>query len=164
MGTGVVDHESVAGCFVDVLTERGQFFVLLGALYTGTAIQEVSVSGVCFLISIPGKHPLEKRMTDVFHSIFVAPYSTLNAFLCFSKLCPKGAVGNVYRTNRGYPQPCLQYTQLPDNIIPMLRKLGPYVSIDPVLMVKVIRVFKGFMKEVCTFYFFLFRLNPSTRQ
>lgn len=65
-----------------------------------------------------------------------------------SKLCPKGAVGNVYRTSRGYPQPCLQYSQLPDNIIPMLLKLGPHVSIDPVLMVKVIRISKGFIKEV----------------
>ena len=31
----------------------------------------------------------------------------------------------------------------------MLKKLGPYLSIDPVLLVKIIRVAKGFMKEVC---------------
>ena len=64
------------------------------------------------------------------------------------RLCPKGAVGNVYRSQRGYPQPCLQYSQLADNVFPMLSKLGPYLSTDPVLFVKVVRVAKGFVKEV----------------
>jgi len=64
-----------------------------------------------------------------------------------SKFSPKAAVGNVYRTSRGYPQPCLQYEQLNDAVFPMLLKLGPNLSIDPVLLVKVIRVAKGFMKE-----------------
>lgn len=67
----------------------------------------------------------------------------------FSKFSPKAAQGNIYRTCRGFPQPCLQYTQLDDFIFPMLSKLGPHISIDPVLMVKIIRVTKGFLKEVC---------------
>lgn len=64
-----------------------------------------------------------------------------------SKFSPKAAVGNIYRTSRGFPQPCLQYSQLCDYIFPMLSKLGPHISIDPVLMVKIIRVAKGFLKE-----------------
>ncbi|XP_066928394.1 THO complex subunit 2-like [Clytia hemisphaerica] len=64
-----------------------------------------------------------------------------------SKLCPKGALGNVYRSQRGFPQPCLQYSQLTDDVFPMLFKLGPYLSYDPVLFVKVVRVAKGFIKE-----------------
>ncbi|XP_047126503.1 THO complex subunit 2 isoform X2 [Hydra vulgaris] len=64
-----------------------------------------------------------------------------------SKFSPKGAVGNVYRTKRGFPQPCLQYSQLCDYVFPMLFTIGVQLSIDPILVVKIIRVAKGFMKE-----------------
>jgi len=36
----------------------------------------------------------------------------------------------------------------------MLYKLGPYLSSDPVLFVKIVRVAKGFLKEVYIFLFF----------
>lgn len=75
-------------------------------------------------------------------------------------MCPKGAVGNVYRSKRGYPQPCLQYSQLADYVFPMLSKLGPYLSTDPVLFVKVVRVAKGFVKEVGnSWYYCIFNVN-----
>ncbi|XP_057313993.1 THO complex subunit 2-like [Hydractinia symbiolongicarpus] len=64
-----------------------------------------------------------------------------------SKFCPKAALGNSYRTSRGFPAPCLEYGQLCDDVFPMLNKLGAFLSIDPTLVVKMIRVSKGFMKE-----------------
>lgn len=81
-------------------------------------------------------------------------------FFVFSKLCPKGALGNVYRSNRGFPQPCLQYSQLKDIVFPMLYKLGPYLSSDPVLFVKIVRVAKGFLKEVFCYCFILVFTPP----
>ena len=93
------------------------------------------------------KFNTQKEVSNFFGSCFI-----LYCFVfLFSKLCPKGALGNVYRSQRGYPQPCLQYSQLADNVFPMLYKLGPYLSTDPVLFVKVVRVAKGFVKEVSSF-------------
>ena len=82
------------------------------------------------------------------HILFVGCNNNFVFFYFFSKFSPKAAVGNIYRTCRGFPQPCLEYSQLCDYILPMLSKLGSHISIDPVLMVKIIRVTKGFLKEV----------------
>ena len=66
----------------------------------------------------------------------------------YSKFSPRAAVGQPYKSRRGFPEPCLQYTQLPDFVFPMLSKLGAYLAIDPILHVKVGRIAKGFLKEV----------------
>ena len=49
------------------------------------------------------------------------------------------------------PPQCACFADLSEYIFPMLYNLGPYLSSDPILMAKVIRVGRAFLKEVSMF-------------
>nr|CAB3266946.1 THO complex subunit 2-like [Phallusia mammillata] len=45
------------------------------------------------------------------------------------------------------PIPASSFNDLPTSVFPLMRRLGPYASLDPVLLMKVARTAKSFMKE-----------------
>lgn len=66
----------------------------------------------------------------------------------FPRHASKAARGRAYiKALEGLPQ-CQSFSDLTKDVLPMLTHLGPHLSCDTVLMAKVLRVGKGFMKEV----------------
>jgi THO complex subunit 2 len=72
--------------------------------------------------------------------------------MLFSLCCrysSKAARGRPYscKLSDG-PAQCRTFGDLTDCVFPMLFNLGPNLSFDPILMAKVIRVGRAFLKEV----------------
>ena len=65
----------------------------------------------------------------------------------FFRFSPKASLGRKYDEIEGCKR-CVQFTDLPDALFPLLYHLGPHLYSDPVLMMKIIRIGKAFMKEV----------------
>ena len=63
----------------------------------------------------------------------------------------KAARGRPYAPVPGGPPQCKAFTDLPHCVFPMLIHLGPHLSSDPILMAKILRISKGFMKDVRQF-------------
>ena len=87
--------------------------------------------------------------------MLVAYYTKFNyvikVVLCFDcRYSPKAGLGRKYDEISGCAR-CHQFTDLPSTVFPMLCHLGPHLYLDPVLMIKIIRICKAFMKEVCTY-------------
>uniref|UniRef100_A0A4W5K2M4 THO complex subunit 2 n=1 Tax=Hucho hucho TaxID=62062 RepID=A0A4W5K2M4_9TELE len=63
---------------------------------------------------------------------------------------PKGAKGCVMRPlrNKRAPRPAESFEDLRRDVFSMLCYLGPHLSHDPILFAKIVRLGKGFMKEV----------------
>lgn len=63
---------------------------------------------------------------------------------------PKGAKGRQMRPlrNKRAPRPAESFDELRREVFGMLGYLGPHLSHDPILFAKVVRLGKGFMKEV----------------
>ncbi|XP_068717940.1 THO complex subunit 2-like [Montipora capricornis] len=59
----------------------------------------------------------------------------------------KAARGRPYVPVAGGPPQCKAFTDLPHSVFPMLLHLGPHLSTDPILMAKILRIGKGFMKD-----------------
>ncbi|XP_058948707.2 THO complex subunit 2 [Pocillopora verrucosa] len=59
----------------------------------------------------------------------------------------KAARGRPYAPVPGGPPQCKVFTDLPDYVFSMLLHLGPHLSTDPILMAKILRISKGFMKD-----------------
>ena len=72
-------------------------------------------------------------------------------FSLFYRYSSKAARGRPYscKLSKG-PAQCRMFTDLNNCVFPILFNLGPYLSFDPILMAKVIRVGRAFLKEVCT--------------
>ena len=68
--------------------------------------------------------------------------------LLFCRYASKAARGRPYTTISGGPPQCHTFLTLPQFVFPMLSELGPHLSCDPILTVKILRIGKGFMKEV----------------
>ena len=79
-------------------------------------------------------------------------------FICYYvRYSPKAGLGRKYDEIGGC-QRCQQFTDLPSAVFPMLCHLGPHLHLDPVLMIKIIRICKAFMKEVVMLLFaFIFQ-------
>ena len=60
----------------------------------------------------------------------------------------KAARGRPYAPVPGGPPQCKAFTDLLLYVFPMLLHLGPHLSTDPILMAKILRISKGFMKDV----------------
>ena len=60
----------------------------------------------------------------------------------------KAARGRPYAPVPGGPPQCKAFTDLSLYVFPMLLHLGPHLSTDPILMAKILRISKGFMKDV----------------
>lgn len=71
----------------------------------------------------------------------------MNVYCC--RHASKAARGRPYAPVSGGPQQAHTYIDLLLDVFPMFNSLGPYLSCDPILMAKVLRVGKGFLKEVC---------------
>jgi hypothetical protein len=69
--------------------------------------------------------------------------------LIFCRYSSKAARGRPYsyKLSTG-PEQCRVFGDLTDCVFPLLFNLGPYLSFDPILMAKVIRVGRTFLKEV----------------
>lgn len=63
---------------------------------------------------------------------------------------PKGARGRPFHPlrSKGAPQPTENFEDLRRDIFSMLGYLGPHLSNDPILIAKIARLGKAFMKEV----------------
>lgn len=63
---------------------------------------------------------------------------------------PKGAKGALNRPlkSKQAPKPAEAFEDLRKEVFTMLCYLGPHLSHDPVLFAKIVRLGKGFMKEV----------------
>ena len=72
-------------------------------------------------------------------------------FLLFFRHSSKAARGRPYAPVPGGPPQCKAFTDLPHCVFPMLIHLGPHLSSDPILMAKILRISKGFMKDVRQF-------------
>ena len=66
----------------------------------------------------------------------------------FFRHASKAARGRPYAPVPGGPPQCKVFTDLPDYVFSMLLHLGPHLSTDPILMAKILRISKGFMKDV----------------
>lgn len=63
---------------------------------------------------------------------------------------PKGARGCVIHPlrNKGAPRPAESFEDLRRDTFSMICYLGPHLSHDAILFAKIVRLGKGFMKEV----------------
>lgn len=79
-------------------------------------------------------------MTNVLMKFFVSPRVGL----------PKGARGRPFQPlkSKGAPRPTENFEDLRRDTFSMLGYLGPHLSNDPILIAKVARLGKAFMKEV----------------
>lgn len=84
---------------------------------------------------------------DMFHSMFLFILVVLYFSVRNSSKAARGRPYS-YKISHG-PAQCKIFTDLTDCVFPMLFNLGPYLSFDPILMAKVIRVGRAFLKEVC---------------
>lgn len=82
-------------------------------------------------------------------------YVRLKFLICYNSVAyragvPKGARGCVMQPlrNKGALCPAESFEDLRRNIFSMLCYLGPHLSHDPILFAKIVRLGKGFMKEV----------------
>jgi len=64
----------------------------------------------------------------------------------YRRYSPKAGLGRKYDEISGCKR-CQQFTDLPSTVFPMLCHLGPHLYLDPVLLIKIIRICKAFMKE-----------------
>ena len=74
--------------------------------------------------------------------------SLIVCILPFFRHSSKAARGRPYAPVPGGPSQCKAFTDLPHCVFPMLIHLGPHLSSDPILMAKILRISKGFMKDV----------------
>ena len=74
-------------------------------------------------------------------------------FVVFFRHSSKAARGRPYVPVPGGPPQCKVFTDLPHSVLPMLMHLGPHLSTDPILMAKILRITKGFMKDVSSLTF-----------
>ena len=83
-----------------------------------------------------------------------------HALLLSFRNSSKAARGRPYAPVPEGPPQCKAFTDMPLYVFPMLLHLGPHLSTDPILMAKILRISKGFMKDVR----YLFKLKSFTTE
>ena len=95
---------------------------------------------------------LECRHSQLYYLSIPVPFVLLQflhlVVFPFARHSSKAARGRPYVPVAGGPPQCKLFTDLPQNVFPMLLHLGPHLSTDPILMAKILRISKGFMKDV----------------
>ncbi|CAH3126788.1 unnamed protein product [Porites lobata] len=82
--------------------------------------------------------PISKALCKLIHTTIEPLYRRHSS---------KAARGRPYAPVPGGPPQCKAFTDLPHCVFPMLIHLGPHLSSDPILMAKILRISKGFMKD-----------------
>ncbi|XP_048589854.1 THO complex subunit 2 isoform X3 [Nematostella vectensis] len=79
------------------------------------------------------------------HALCKLVHSTIEPL--YRSHASKAARGRPYRAVSGGPSQAHSFDDLSKELFPMVTRLGPYLSCDPILLAKILRVGKGFLKE-----------------
>ncbi|XP_028517932.1 THO complex subunit 2 isoform X2 [Exaiptasia diaphana] len=118
--------------------------------------------GLCEALIMVGAWKSAKMIMDKLPSYATVTNPSISGALCkllhstieplYRKHASKAARGRPYTTVSGAPKQVQSYTDLIQDVFPMFNQLGPYLSCDPILMAKILRIGKGFLKEYPTVF------------
>ncbi|KAK3752595.1 hypothetical protein QZH41_018789 [Actinostola sp. cb2023] len=113
--------------------------------------------GLCEALIMVGAWNSAKLIMDKLPNYATVTHPPIAEALCkllhstieplYRKHASKAARGRSYTTISGGPRQVHSYSDLQNDVFPMFNQLGPYLSCDPILMAKILRVGKGFLKE-----------------
>ncbi|KAK2556060.1 THO complex subunit 2 [Acropora cervicornis] len=113
--------------------------------------------GICEALLMVGAWDYAQTILERLPSFAAVSHPAIASGLCklihttveplYRRHSSKAARGRPYVPVAGGPPQCKLFTDLPQNVFPMLLHLGPHLSTDPILMAKILRISKGFMKD-----------------